>query len=327
MPDTTANQGAYPQSRGQKVGLGFPLCRVVGIVCLSSGAVLDAALGRFRGKGGDEQTLLRSMLDTLKTGDILLGDAYYATYFLLCELQRRGIDGVFEQYGARRRSTDFRLGQSLGSEDHLIELKRPERRPPWMSQTQYEQAPERLTVRELKAGGKTLVTTLQCPQQTPKSALKSLYKGRWHVELDLRNLKATLGLGKLSCKTPGMAVKELWVYLLAHNLIRMLMAQSALLADCLPRELSFKHSLQLWLALRQYRGLEDEDGLSDLLMLIAQRRVGNRPGRIEPRAIKRRPQAYPLLTKPRRSACSGQLIPDTVLSFSSVFAGANPSLN
>ncbi|MGV8886623.1 MAG: IS4 family transposase [Pseudomonas sp.] len=302
MPDTAANQGAYPQSRGQKVGLGFPLCRVVGIVCLSSGAVLDAALGRFRGKGGDEQTLLRSMLDTLKAGDILLGDAYYATYFLLCELQRRGVDGVFEQYGARRRSTDFRLGQSLGPEDHLIELKKPERRPPWMSQAHYEQAPERLTVRELKAGGKTLVTTLRCPKQTPKTALKSLYKGRWHVELDLRNLKATLGLGKLSCKTPGMAVKELWVYLLAHNLIRMLMAQSALLADCLPRELSFKHSLQLWLALRQYGSPEEEDGLSNLLTLIAQRRVGNRPGRIEPRAIKRRPQAYPLLTKSRRSA-------------------------
>jgi hypothetical protein len=132
--------------------------------------------------------------------------------------------------------------------------------------------------------------------------VRELKAGRWHVELDLRNLKATLGLGKLSCKTPGMAVKDLWVYLLAHNLIRMLMAQSALLADCLPRELSFKHSLQLWLALRQYGSPEDEDGLSNLLMLIAQRRVGNRPGRIEPRAIKRRPRAYPLLTKPRRSA-------------------------
>src|SRR5690606_5640492 len=97
MPDTAANQAAYPQSRGQKPGLGFPICRMVGIVCLSSGAVLNAALGRFRGKGGDEQTLLRTLLDTLDTGDVLLGDAYYATYFLLCELQRRGIDGVFEQ--------------------------------------------------------------------------------------------------------------------------------------------------------------------------------------------------------------------------------------
>ncbi|MCU1737592.1 IS4 family transposase [Pseudomonas sp. 20S_6.2_Bac1] len=302
MPDTTANQSAYPQSRGQKVGLGFPICRVVGIVCLASGAVLDVSWGRFRGKGGDEQTLLRSMLDTLKRGDILLGDAYYATYFLLCELQRKGVDGVFEQYGARRRKTDFRLGQDLGPEDHLIELKKPKQRPPWMGQEYYEQAPERLTVRELKVGGKILVTTLCCPKRTPKTALKVLFKGRWHVELDLRNLKATLGLGQLSCKTPGMAVKELWIYFLAHNLIRMIMAQSALLADCLPRELSFKHSLQLWLALRQYGSADGEDEMSNLLMLVAQRRVGNRPGRIEPRAVKRRPQAYPLLTKPRRAA-------------------------
>lgn len=302
MPDTAANQAAYPQSRGQKAGLGFPLCRMVGIVCLSSGAVLDAALGRFRGKGGDEQTLLRSMLDTLNRGDILLGDAYYATYFLLYELRCRGVDGVFEQYGARRRSTDFRRGERLGSRDHLIELQKPPKRPAWMSQAYYEQAPEMLKVRELKAGGKILVTTLHCPKQVPKTALKSLFKSRWHVELDLRNLKTTLGLEMLSCKTPAMAVKELWVYLLAHNLIRLIMAQSALLADCLPRELSFKHSLQLWLAWRQYGGLGEDDDMSNLFMLIAQKRVGNRPGRTEPRAIKRRPKPYPLLTKTRTTA-------------------------
>lgn len=302
LPDTLANQEAYPQSRGQKAGLGFPICRLVGIICLASGAVLDASLGRFRGKGGDEQTLLRTMLDTLNRGDIVLGDAYYTTYFLLCELQRRGVDGVFEQYGARRRSTDFQLGKSLGPEDHLVELKKPRQRPSWMSQTYYDDAPETLTVRELKTGGKILVTTLSCPQQVPKAALKSLYKDRWHVELDLRNLKTTLGLETLSCKTPGMAIKELWIYLLAHNLIRMIMAQSALLADCLPRELSFKHSLQLCLALRQYGGGEYGDELLSLLELIACKRVGNRPGRIEPRALKRRPKPYPMLMQTRRSA-------------------------
>jgi hypothetical protein len=242
------------------------------------------------------------MLDTLERGDIVLGDAYYATYFLLCELQHRGVDGVFEQYGARRRSTDFQLGKPLGTEDHLVELKKPKSKPSWMSQAYYDEAPETLTVRELKASGKILVTTLNCPQQVPKAALKSLFKDRWHVVLDLRNLKTTLGLEALTCKTPGMAVKELWIYLLAHNLIRMLMAQSALLADCLPHELSFKHSLQLCLALRQYRAQEQEDRLLNLLALIAQKRVGKRPGRIEPRAIKRRRKPYPMLMKTRRSA-------------------------
>jgi hypothetical protein len=112
-------------------------------------------------------------------------------------------------------------------------------------QEQYEQAPDRLLVRELKAGNKILVTTLRCARKTPKAALKALFKSRWHVELDLRNLKSTMGLEMLSCRTPAMAVKELWVYLLADNLIRMIMVQSAAMADCLPRELSFKHSLQL----------------------------------------------------------------------------------
>lgn len=175
----------------------------------------------------------------------------------------------------------------------MIELKKPKTKPSWMSQVYYEEAPETLTVRELKAGGKILVTTLSCPQQVPKAALKSLFKDRWHVELDLRNLKTTLGLETLSCKTPGMAVKELWIYLLAHNLIRMIIAQSALLADCLPRELSFKHSLQLCLALRHYGAQEQDDKVLDLLELIAQKRVGKRPGRIEPRAIKRRPKPCP----------------------------------
>jgi len=106
MPDTPDNQLAYPQSRSQKPGLGFPLCRMVGLVCLGSGALLNAAIGRFRGKGADEQTLLRSMLDTLQADDVLLGDAYYASYFLLCALRARGVDGVFEQYGSRRLQLD-----------------------------------------------------------------------------------------------------------------------------------------------------------------------------------------------------------------------------
>ena len=298
MPDTPANQAIYPQSRSQKPGLGYPLCRLAGIVCLGSGVLLNAAIGRYRGKGGDEQSLLRSMLDVLQSGDILLGDAYYATYFLLCDLQQRGVDAVFEQYGARKISTDFRCGQRLGQRDHLIELAKPKIKPGWMTQADYDQAPDRLKVRELHTGGKILVTTLLCARQTPKAALKLLYRSRWQVELDLRNIKTTLGLEILSCKTPGMAEKEIWVYLLAYNLIRLIMAQAAIHTQRLPRELSFKHSLQLWLAWDR-RGTASSQDHSALLILIAQQRVAKRPGRTEPRAVKRRPKPYPLLNQPR----------------------------
>ena len=300
LPDTPANQAAYPQPGSQQPGLGFPLCRLVGLLCLGSGAVLNAATGAYRGKGSDEQTLLRRLLDTLDCGDILLGDAFFATYFMLCRLCARGVDAVFEQHGSRQRCTDFRRGERLGARDHLIVLHKPKRKPDWMSQADYDQALDTLTVRELRIHGKTLVTTPLCPKQTPKAALGALYKSRWHVELDLRAIKTTLGMQTLSCKTPAMAIKEIWVYLLAYNLIRLMMAQAALLADCLPRQLSFKHTLQIWIAWGHCRSRAvDDDDMGGLFILIAQQKVGDRPGRIEPRAIKRRPKPFPLLTKPR----------------------------
>ena len=303
LPDTPDNQAAYPQPRSQKPGLGFPICRVVGLVCLDSGALLNAAVGGYHGKGSDEQTLLRTILDTLVGGDVVLGDAYYATYFLLCSLSKRGVDAVFEQHGGRGRSTDFRRGQRLGPRDHLIVLHKPTRKPDWMTQADYEQAPAELTVRELRTGGKTLVTTLLCPKRTAKSDLKDLYRSRWHIELDLRNIKTTLGMQVLSCLTSAMAVKELWVYLLAYNLIRLMMAQAALLSGQLPRQLSFKHTVQLWIAWDHYANPEERhDTLRGLLALIAAQRVGDRPGRIEPRAVKRRPKPYPLLTVSREIA-------------------------
>jgi hypothetical protein len=302
LADTAENQAAYPQPSSQKAGLGFPIMRMVALLCLATGALLDAATGPCAGKGSDEQSLLRRLLDTLQRGDILIGDAFYATYFLLCELVRGGVDGLFEQHGARQRRTDFRLGQRLGARDHLIELSKPAR-PEWMSPYEYDQAPDTLTVREFQAGGKIMVTTFLCPTATPKGRLKVLYRGRWNIELDLRNLKTTLGMEHLRCKTPAMALKELWVYLLAYNLIRLLMAQAALLADQIPRQLSFKHTVQIWVAWQPRRGdTHDPVSIRGLLILIAQPRVGLRPGRIEPRALKRRQKSYPLLTKPRRLA-------------------------
>jgi len=303
LPDTEANQANYPQQGNQKDGLGFPICRFVGITCLSSGAVLDVAVGRYKGKGADEQTLLRSLLHNLEMDDIVLGDAFYCTYFLLAELRSRGIDGVFEQNGSRKRTTDFRRGQKLGKHDHLITYTKPRLQPPWMSDGAYAAAPDSLTVRELKVDGKVLVTTFCCSREVPKSAVRDLYKSRWNVELDIRNIKTTLGMETLSCKTPEMAIKELWIYMLAYNLIRLLMAQSAFLADCLPRTLSFKHTVQLWVSFTsQRRQPHDDEQIAILMLLIAERRVGKRPGRIEPRAVKRRPKPFPLLTKPRQIA-------------------------
>ncbi|MDD2801712.1 MAG: IS4 family transposase [Methylococcales bacterium] len=297
LPDTKANQAVYPQQAGQKPGLGFPICRIVGVTCLSSGAVLDAAMGHFKGKGSGEQALLRMLLNSFESGDVMLGDAFYATYFLLAELQSRRVDALFEQHGSRKRSTDFSLGKKLGSRDHLITLTKPKVCPQWMTAEQYASAPGALTLRELEVGGRVLVTTLTCPNTIPKEALKNLYKRRWQVELDIRNIKITLGMETLSCKTPQMGEKEMWVYLLAYNLIRLLMAQSALLVDVLPRTLSFKHTLQLWLSWSSTRKQTDTpDAISGLLLLVAEQSVANRPGRIEPRAVKRRPKPYPLLT-------------------------------
>jgi hypothetical protein len=303
MPDTSENQAAYPQQEGQKPGLGFPICRIVGILCLASGSVINAAMGPYQGKGADEQTLLRGMLDAFDPGDIVVGDAYFSSYFLLATLMDRGVDAVFEQHGSRRKSTDFRTGQKLGSRDHLITYRKPREKPEWMTTEDYCAAPDTVTVRELRVGNKILVTTLLCPGDASKHSLKDLYKDRWHVELDLRNIKTTMGMETFSCKSPEMVEKEMWVYFLAYNLIRLVIAQSASLMDILPRQISFKHSLQIWQAYRQRQAItEDLEHIKALCVLIAQIMVGHRPGRIEPRAVKRRPKPYSLLTRPRDKA-------------------------
>lgn len=299
MPDTPVNQQAFPQQRGQQPGLGFPICRIVGITSLSSGALINAAIGRFNGKGGDEQTLLRSLQTSFQTGDVILGDAFFSTYFFITAMQEKGVDILLEQHGARRRSTDFRQGKKLGQRDHLITLTKPKIKPAWMSDEAYQAAPDSTTIRECKVDGKVLITTMLCPKYVRKDELKSLYKKRWSVELDIRHIKDTMGMNVLSCKTPEMAVKEIWIYLLAYNLLRFMIAQSALLTGVAPRQISFKHCLQLWLASLYRLDVLNEAHYTAWLLLIAQQRVANRPGRIEPRAIKRRPKPFPLLTKPR----------------------------
>ena len=301
MPDTPDNQARYPQPSSQTPGVGFPLARLVGVICLSTGAVVDAAMGPFTGKGHSEHSLMRQLLGAFHAGEVMLADALYCSYWLIAALQSLGVDVVFEQHGSR--ITDFRRGRRLATRDHIVSWHKPKRRPSWMTCKQYETFPNELMMREVKGGKRVLVTTMLDPREVRKKELLELYVQRWHVELDLRNIKTTLGMDVLRCLTPEMIEKELWVSLLAYNLIRLLMAQAAVESGFHPRELSFKHTVQIWLQWLSVRCGHGQDWHREILLkLIVQVRVGHRPGRIEPRARKRRPKPYPWLKVPRHHA-------------------------
>lgn len=302
MPDTEENQRVYPQQGGQKPGLGFPISRLLAVTDLGSGAVLDLAFGRFNGKGSDEQTLLRSLSGMFEEGDIILGDAFFPSYIFVAEMLEKGVDILMEQIGGRLRSVDFRLGTSLGTRDHVIEYSKPRVKPDWIEKARFDALPETIVVREFKAKGKVFVTTLIDSKVYSKHSLTALYKHRWEIETNIGQIKTILGMNILSCKTPEMIAKEIWVYILGYNIIRLLMTQSSSLIGLRPTDLSFKHCLQLWLSYLQQTARLDESTMALLLTLMAQQKVGNRPGRIEPRAVKRRPKAYPLLMKPRTEA-------------------------
>ena len=299
MPDTPENQAHYPQPSSQAPGVGFPLARLVVVVCLATGAALDAAIGPHQGKGSGELSLVRGLIGAFGPGDVMLADALYCNYFLIATLMAAGVDVLMAQNGAR--ITDFRRGQSLGTRDHIVRWPKPATRPQWMPAEQYRQAPDEIALREVKVDHQILVTTLVDHRQTCKNDLAALYARRWHIELDLRNLKTTCGMDVLRCQTPQMNEKQLWVHLMAYNVIRLLMAQAASHAGLDPRGLSFKHTVQLW-AQWSARGLSQTSEDQQLFTLIAKCKVGQRPGRIEPRMRKRRPKPYPWMKVARAKA-------------------------
>jgi hypothetical protein len=313
MPDTPENQKQWPQPGTQKPGLGFPLVRLVAVLSLNCSAVLDVAIGPCQGKQTGETALLRTLLGSLEKGDVLLADRYYASYWMIVLLLGRGVDSLFRQHQLRR--IDFRTGRRLGHEDHVITMKKPAQRPEWMNQAAYEQMPEELTVRELRIGvcqrgfrvrSLVLVTTLLDAQLYNKQELARAFRFRWHVELDLRAIKQTMKMSVLRCKTPPLVRKEIWMHLLAYNLLRTLMARAAEQAGLEPREVSFAGAVETVNAFAPVLELtEPEDRprlLEILLRTIARHRVGNRPDRYEPRAVKRRAKPIALLTVPRQQA-------------------------
>jgi hypothetical protein len=303
MPDTPSNQETYPQSSEQKPGLGFPIARIGALIGLSSGAMLGYQVAACKGKGTGEQSLLMNLLDHLDAGDVLLADALLATWWIIQGARSRGADVVMPQHGVR--ITDFTLGQRFGKKDHLVQWPRPPK-PKTMSAEEYANYPEFITMREVEVNGRILVTTLLDPAAVSAQSLGSLYKMRWNIEVDFRTIKATLEMDVLRCKSQPMVDKEIAVYFLAYNLVRWAMAKAALLADALPRALSFAGAKRLLSAfadqLRRTSGKQVRIMIATVTASIATLRLPNRPDRIEPRAKKRRPKNLPLLTVPRQIA-------------------------
>jgi hypothetical protein len=301
MPDTSANQSEFPQSKNQKTGLGFPLARLVAIISLSCGAVLEWATGPCEGKRTGETALLWQLAHHFRPGDIAIADRYFSGYFMLAWLIRHGVDVVVRQH--QLRDTDFRRGHRLGTKDHVVAWARPQR-PAWMDAATYATMPETLLLREARIGGLTLVTSLIEAGQVSKKDLLVLYHARWQVELDLRSIKTVMQMGVLRCKSPEMVKKEIAVHLLAYNLIRAVMAQAAFLGHVLPRQLSFKATLQLVRAFEENLRHAPRGRLAlrraYLLAGVSRLRLPDRPGRVEPRAVKRRAKPQSLLTQPRR---------------------------
>lgn len=306
MPDTAANQSCYPQNREQKPGLGFPIAQLVALISLSSGSMLSWATGPTQGEGHSEHALFRALMPQLKTGDVILADRYHCSYFTLALLQQRGVDILTRQH-QRRQSEDATLIKRLGKADRLVQWVRPGC-PTWMEAATYHAMPGTLTVRETRMGDRVLVSTFTGTGAVSAKELDQLYRKRWQVEVDLRSIKAELGMDILRGKSPEMVNKEIAVYLLAYNLIRALMARAALLSQVLARALRFKACVQLFNAFsqqwRHHPMLSAPALMRRLLESIAGMKLSIRPGRIEPRAIKRRHNKHPFLMMPRDQARS-----------------------
>jgi hypothetical protein len=312
MPDTYANQQAYPQPPQQKPGLGFPLMRIAVIFSLACGAVLDVGMCRYAGKGQSELALLRQLWSIFQPGSIMLADRLMCAWTELVMLKQRDVDSVCRF--TSHRKTDFRRGKRLGKDDHIVTWYKPGK-PRSIDRQTYNTLPESLTIRECRVpiaqpGFRVKVvviaTTLLDHVAYPPSELAALYRARWNAELDLKSLKQTMQMDVLRCKTPELVRKELWTHILAYNLMRTIIAQAAHKNDVVPRSISFKGAIQTLEAFQPVIALQGEHDAArrlslyhDLLDAIATHRVADRPDRYEPRARKRHNRNFAYLRKPR----------------------------
>ena len=311
MPDTADNQRRWPQHPGQKQGCGFPVAKMLGVFCLSTGAWLGHTLAKWC---SHDLSLWHQVSHLLKAGDVLLGDAGFCAWALMAELKARGVDTVFRLHQAR--SKDMRQGKALGRNQRLQLWDKPQSRPsksPWDA-AMWMLLPAQLKVRVIKVpiqrkGFRTqcvwVATTLTDATLYPLEQIAELYYRRWSIELFLRDIKTTLRMDVLRCKTADMVEKEIYMHATAYNAIRLLILHSAIEHTCELGRISFKGALDLvcqWLpkaasyADKPRRLAQWHD---ELLEAIASVRNQARPGRLEPRAKKRRPKTHQLLTQPR----------------------------
>ena len=310
LPDTAKNQRAYPQPGGQKPGCGFPLVKLVGVFSLATGVLLDYAKGN---KHQHELNLLQRLMDQFKTGDLVLADRGFNSYTLLALLRLRGAHSLFRLH--QRRPADLRQGKRLGKNDRLMVWTKPWawQRPRYLSKAIWKRIPAELSVRVVRftlavpgfrVQSVTLVTTLLDPVAYPAEELARLYARRWQIELWFRDVKTSMGMEALRCKSPQLAHKELEMFFIAYNLIRVGMAQASAVSEVPLARLSFKGTVdalrQFSIAIARARSRKKQQQLmTDLLEIIARDQVPERPGRREPRAVKRRPKPYQLLNRPR----------------------------
>jgi hypothetical protein len=307
MPDTPENQAEYPQLELQQPGCGFPIARIVVVFSLAVGTVLEAAIGQYRGKLTGENSMFRMLHDVLGKGDVVLADRYFSGWFDVALLVERGVDVVLRKH--QGRATDFRTGIRLGKDDHLVSWRKPPR-PEWMTREAHAALPEFLILREVRVHVKqrgfrsknlVVVTTLLSPTGYPADEIANLYRRRWQAELHLWSIKIALQMDHLRCKTPHRVRNELWMHLLAYNLVRRTMALAALQSGARPWQISFKGALQtVNQFLPQLGSATSVPAICEALVCsIAAHVVGNRPDRYEPRVRKRRPKEYAYMTMPR----------------------------
>jgi Transposase DDE domain len=308
MPDTPENQDEFPQQKSQKPGVGFPIMRACVILSLATACVIDASFGPYSGKQTGEPALFRQLLDSFEPGDVAVFDRCCSSYMMLALLMLGDVDVCTRLH--QRRPSDFRRGKRLGKNDRLVSWERPSR-PKWMDEATYATIPETLSLRMIRfnivvPGQRTksmmIVSTLVDHERYSAQEIAELYGYRWNVELDILHIKQTLNLDELRCKTPDMVRKEFWTTLLGYNLIRRIICAAAMEHGKLPRRISFTRTcatiLAAWSNLSL--GLYSPKAMEILLKTIASLETPYRPGRIEPRVLKRRRHHYPLMQHSRQ---------------------------